>query len=346
MIGFILATTQHLAHSDTGIYLIVGLATDVQDIEIYIDRDDAPFQRDDRRANLYRGSLSQGTYCFYWDLHDPDGDPVDSSSDPDYVARLKVEETSGYQRVLSVSPTDETHDDELEFDFSISHKNPSDVPLERFSVWLRQRVVCLTYSNPDLLNMESRPTGLHPLPIYETIDNSLDVDINTSISVPTAPDLTFADWVTHLNLYATEETPEPYFDFDQNAGATGLTFRLHASSEKQDDDSFTSGSIPLNLGGKILDSFDHDSPPLGMHTIAPHGVGLWGADRNTIYFSKIGNLGEQRLYAMPSENALVPHQFDLVGGSQSPVIWIHPASHVTGLLAFKRDAIHVIRGRG
>ena len=131
---------------NTGVYLVVGLTTDVQDIEIYIDRDDAPFQRDDRRASLYRGSLEQGTYCFYWDLHDPDGDPVDPSSDPRYVARLKVEETSGYQRVLSLTPTGTVEDDELEITFPITGKSPVDVPLERFSVGLRQRVVCLTYN--------------------------------------------------------------------------------------------------------------------------------------------------------------------------------------------------------
>ena len=100
-------------------------------------------------------------------------------------------------------------------------------------------------------------------------------------------------------------------------------------------------------GEKILDSFDHDEPVSGMCTRSRRTVSGYGVQTGIqIYFSKIGNQGEQRLYAMPSENALVPHQFDLVGSSQSPVVWVHPASHVTGLLAFKRDAIHVIRGRG
>ena len=336
-------------HADNGIYLIVGLATDVRNIEIYIDEVDSPFSFDDRRATLFRGFLAQGTYAFYWDLHDFDGEPVEplaGDGDDGHQATVKIDETEGYHRVLSFTPDGEVEDEQLQLPLNIKTKTPADVPLERFSVGLRERVVCQTYSNPDLLGMESRPTGLFDLPIYEAIDNSLDVDINTSITISAPDDLVLPDWVSNLNLYASDETPDPDFDYSQNAGATGLIFRLNASTEKQDDDTFTSDSIPTERGEKILDSFDHDEPSLGMHTIAPHGVGLWGADRNTIYFSKIGNQGEQRLYAMPSENALVPHQFDLVGISQSPVVWIHPASHVTGLLAFKRDAIHVIRGRG
>ena len=340
-------------HADTGIYLKVGLATDVRNIEIYIDEVDEGLlipQPDDRRATLFRGFLAQGTYAFYWDLHDFDGEPVDplaGDGDDGHQATVKIEETEGYHRVLSFTPGGEVDDEQLQLPVNIKTKTPEDVPLERFSVGLRQRVVCQTYSNPDLLGIESRPTGLFDLPIYETIDNSLDVDINPTISISTPEDLVLPDWVSHLNVYASDETPDPDFDYSQNAGATGLIFRLNASTDKESRiNRFTSGSISLERGEKILDSFDHDEPTRGMHTIAPHGVGLWGADRNTIYFSKIGNQGEQRLYAMPSENALVPHQFDLVGGSQSPVVWIHPASHVTGLLAFKRDAIHVIRGRG
>ena len=170
------------AHTGNGIYLIVGLATDVRNIEIYIDEKDRNLgfipAFDDRRATLFRGFLAQGTYAFYWDLHDFDGSAVDESSQYGFQATVKIDETLGYHRVLSLTPDGVTDDEQLQIDFEIEDKTPADVPLERFSVGLRQRVVCQTYSNPDLLGMESRPTGLFDLPLYEAIDNTLDVDIN------------------------------------------------------------------------------------------------------------------------------------------------------------------------
>lgn len=331
------------AHANNGIYVVLALETDVQSIEVYIDRDDAPFARDDRRATLYRGPLEQGSYVFYWDLHDLDAEPVNTTDG--YVARVKIED-NGLQRVLSATPGGSINDSELELDFRIETKSPSNVPVERFSVGLRQKAVCWTFSNPDLLDMESRPTGLFPVPLYEAIDNTRDVDFQPTITVSFPQGLILKDWVSNLNLYVSDDVPGPDFDYDQSAGDTGLLFKRHASTERTEEDRFTHESIDIDPTERVLDSFDHDEPPPHMHVVAPHGVGLWGAERNTVYFSKIGNQGEQRLYAMPSENALVPHKFDLVGSSQSPVIWIHPAAHVTGLLAFKRDAIHVIRGKG
>ena len=334
--------------ADTGVYAIVGLATDVRNIEIYVDEIDSPASFDDRRATLFRGYLEQGTYAFYWDLHNFDGNPVDplaGDGSDGHKITVAINETEGYHRSMSYTPSGEIHD-ELALALNIKAKRPSDVPVERFSVGRRTRVGCFTYSNPDLLEMETRPTKLFSESFYQVIDNSLDADIQQTITIDLPDGTSPIDWVSNLNLYVSDDTPEPDFDLSQNAGATGLTFYRNASVTKRSDGTFSAAGIIVKRGEKILDSFDHDHPDRQMNKIAPHGVGLWGAVRNTVYFSKIGNLGEQRLYAMPSEHALVSHSFDLVGGGQSPVVAIHPAAHVTGLLAFKRDAIHTIRGRG
>ena len=49
---------------------------------------------------------------------------------------------------------------------------------------------------------------------------------------------------------------------------------------------------------------------------------------------------------MPSENALVPHSFPLPKSGQSPILHVHPAAHEAALMVFKRDALHIIRGKG
>ena len=316
---------------------------------------------------IYDGSLAQGGHRFFWDGRNESGAVVVAGQ---YIIVFYIDSISGKtieNTSLNNQEPEEGWWSEFVEGFTIgitlgisflldvifseentglgnvtitdSSPNPS-----KFYLSGQFRVVCFTYTNEEL-NIESRPSlGLKKrIYFWHTEDEDppeFDVDIEL-ISRNRPP------WATHINIYVSEN---PTTLLQQNellikAIETGFDFfRIGIIEVSENTLSDYEGVI--DSSSLRLDSFEHDGPVEGFHTIGAYGVGLWGAAKNRVYFSKIGNNGEQRIYALPSENALVPHSFPLSRSGQSLIQYIHPAAHDSALLVFKRDAIHVIRGKG
>ena len=273
---------------------------------------------------LHEGPLAQGGHRFFFDGRNEARNTIANGT---YTAAFEMEDVSG----KTVENLDATEN------FSVTG-----VPSEpsQFYVSGQFRYVCFTYFNEEL-NIESRPSFVAKERVYfwHTLgEDPPDFDITINIDTSDAP-----DWVTHINVYVSEEPTE--LQEYTKAIETGFDFFRLGSIEL--------GSMTLeNYVGVIdtdsvlLDSYEHDGPVDNFHVVGAYGVGVWGAALNRVYFNKIGRYGEQRIYAMPSENALVPHSFPLPRSGQSPILHIHPAAHDASLLVFKRDAIHIIRGKG
>lgn len=319
-------------------YAVVQAATDIKSMEVFIIQRQSTFgldflNPDDNQVVLFTGPLEQGTYIWYWDSHDFKGEPVDA--DEEYKIIFKIHETD--DRVRRLVLPDESEDD-TEFDLTW---DPEDIEPESFSVQKQLRFVCCTYANPEL-NIESRPSPISEVGVYDVLYNTRNREVEFDAEITSDHVWTNApSWATRIYVYASLKRVPLDHELTE-AQQTGFDFRRIAEFEV---DEVEGRAKPLR-DGELLDSFDHDGPVDGLNVIGAYGVGIWGATSSRVYFNKIGRDGIQRLYALPSENALVPHSFPLSKSGQSPILHIHPAAHESALMGFKRDAIHIIKGKG
>lgn len=322
-------------------YVVAQLATDIGEIEIAITQRDEflgfdAIARDDTEVTLYSGPIKQGSYMWYWDSRDAEGNPIEVEGET-YKLVGKIHETDIEERRIAGEEDEKVAELDITWD-------PDDVLPEHFTILKQRRFTCLTYVNPEL-NIESRPSPIRELPVYDVLENSRNRDIEFAMGIGTDHNVweNAPDWATHVYVYASTETVPIDHELEgKEASEVGVDFRRIAEFQR------TTESLRAKAvsDGELLDSYEHDGPIDELHVIGAYGVGLWGAANNRVYFNKIGNQGEQRLYALPSTNALVPHSFPLSKSGQSPILHIHPAAHESALLAFKRDAIHIIKGQG
>ena len=335
------------------VIITVIAATDIESVEIYIDRQQAAFP-DARQKLLRSGPLPQGSYYMRWDGHDEDGDPVDI--DDDYQLNVKIETDRDVENVwmpLSshrdgdstfVHTADvlrQTKQTQTEFNLAV---DPGNTTREDFVVEKNRRFMCFTHVNEDL-NIESVPSNLHEVDAYDVLENTRDVEVTFQVEFDSNRQPTPLPWVTHIYAYISDELIPIDHDFVKPI-ETGFQFRRVAELGVVDTAYESEVRATPLREASVLDSYEHDPPPFDVSVIGAYGVGIWAASKNDVYFSKIGNQGDQRMYALPNENALVPHTFALTGSGQSPILHIHPAAHESALLCFKRDAIHVVRGKG
>ena len=348
--------------------------TDIESIEIYIDRQRRvigliPFP-DERQTTLFAGALKQGSYLWYWDGRDEDGDDADPEANYQFIVKI---DSDREDRNIWVPPDVEREDDEMptqitsvldkseaaddddaeqatesdkqtKIEFNLGGEASDTVP-ERFGIELNRRFLCFTHANEDL-NIESVPSNLDEIEAYDVLENTSGDDVTFDMEFAIDRQPTPLPWVTHIYAYISDEFVPVDHDFIKPI-ETGFQFRRVAELERVSDTAYESEvrATPLREA-PVLDSYEHDPPPFDVSVIGAYGVGIWAASKNDVYFSKIGNQGDQRMYALPNENALVPHTFALIGSGQSPILHIHPAAHESALLCFKRDAIHVVRGKG
>jgi hypothetical protein len=291
------------------------------------------------RVLLDKEYLAAGGHRIHWDGRNEAGNGV---ADPPFIITLIVDEVSGKEIVIR-------GDSSQTVEMAGTLPDPSNFYLSG-----EFRFVCFTYANPDL-NLESLPSLVSKERIY--FWHSPDED-PPDLRITATPDTTgMPDWATIINIYISDdpisyitEPPVVGTDRRENLKAIETGYDFFKIGELEISEGVASQVISEYEGvvdrGLVLDSYEHDSPVDGFHVIGAYGVGAWGAARNRVYFNKIGNNGEQRLYALPSENALVPHSFPLARSGQSPILHIHPAAHESALLVFKRDALHIIRGKG
>ena len=320
-------------------YAVVQAATDIKSLEVVIVQRQSTLgvdwlNPDDDEVTLYSGAIEQGSYIWYWDSRDFTGEPVDA--DEDYRLIVKIHETDDRLRRVEI----EQSEDDAEFSITW---DTSSIEAEYFSVQKQLRFVCVTYANPDL-NIETRPSPIRAISVYDVLENSRNREVEFGVEIGMGQNLwaNAPSWATRIYVYASLERVPLDHEITE-AQQTGMTgFRRIAEFEENE----LMGRAKAVRDGELLDSFDHDGPPDGLHVIGAYGVGLWGATQNHVYFNKIDGNGDQRLYALPSKNALVPHSFPLSHSGQSPILHIHPAAHEAALLAFKRDVTHIIKGKG
>ena len=272
--------------------------------------------------------------CFFWDGRNAAGEEVAVGI---YLARFDIDNELG--ETISTNTS-------ARIDFRKA--NAHSISPDAFHLHAQFRYATYTYAN-ETLNIESRPSKLTQLErVYfwrGEGESPVAFTISSFLGLANEP-----DWAKQINIYVSEKLTG-----SENLSLTlpietGLDFYRIGSLLKNRDGSFS--NVLENYDGEIasdsrlLDSHDHDEPVEGLNVIGAYGVGLWGAAKNRVYFSKIGNHGEQRIYALPSENALVPHSFPLPRSGQSHILHIHPASSNGALLVFKRDALHIIKGSG
>lgn len=212
--------------------------------------------------------------------------------------------------------------------------------------------LCYTYASSEY-HMETRPSPIDDVYVYAFSDVRYEDDENESLSrapvkIDVQIDNELPEWANEVRIYAKrgralseiKEAIETGWDFD----LVGTITRSHLDTST--GTTFTWENEQRAEPFDLLDSYDHDGPPMNLRTIENYGIGIWGSTINQIYFTKIGDQGDQRIYTFPHENTLVPHDFPLSRSGQSPIMRIHAAAHDSALLAFKRDAIHIIRGKG
>ena len=274
---------------------------------------------------LFEGVLPRGEHRWLWDGRNETGEAVAVAP---YNAVLQIVQSDG---------TDVT---------SSSRFRVSDRPTGSFDpyyVSYEPRTICSTFANPEL-NFESLPSRLQQVHLFFWNESGDPPGFNVRFSLGGS---TTPNWATHLNIYTNQDFVS---DEISRPIETGVEFYRLGDIPVSDNRAFGYDDTDLWTGEldttNILDSYDHDGPVEGFHSIGAYGVGIWGAAGNRVYFNKIGNLGDQRIYALPSENALVPHSFPLSKSGQSPILHVHPAAHESALLAFKRDALHIIKGKG
>ena len=351
-------TTVFPTPSTTGTYIDIRAQTDITNVLVAISTQDGDFVR-----VLYEGSLDQGGHRFFWDGRNEAGNSVATGL---YIAVFYISEVGG-KTIVNTSPSNDEPQDGwwsqffrgvldgvtlglsvvLDAIFSSESTGLSNafevnsVPSQPSKFYLsgQFRYVCFTYFNEDL-NIETRPSLVAKERVYfwhVRDEDPPEFDITLMLDTDDAP-----NWATHLNVYVSED-PTGLEEYTK-AIETGIDFFRIGSVQLETTllDNYT-GVLDTAL---ILDSYEHDEPVDGFHTMGAYGVGLWGAANNRLYFNKIGNLGEQRIYALPSENALVPHSFPLPRSGQSPILHVHPAAHDSALIVFKRDALHIIKGSG
>ena len=313
---------------ETGTFIQVDAVTDIIQATITITEQNETVVR-----TIFEGYLEQGTHIFFWDGYNAVGEEPAPGI---YFARFLIL-GADVDNIISSNTA-------ARIDFRKA--NAESVPPEKFHLHAQLRYVVYTYAN-EVLAMESRPSLITQRErVYFWLgegDLPLDFTVSTFLGLANKP-----NWANAINVYVSEKIIE---DMDiTKAIETGLDFHrigmLTLNSNGSFGNSLQNYEGKITAGSVILDSYEHDAPVDGFHTIGAYGVGLWGAAKNRVYFNKIGNNGEQRIYALPSENALVPHSFPLSRSGQSPIQHIHPAAHDSALLVFKRDAIHVIRGKG
>jgi len=311
----------------TGAFIQVDATTDIIQATVTITEQNETVIR-----SIYEGPLEQGTHLFFWDGYNAVGEEPAAGI---YFARFSIDSDVG--DIIASNTA-------ARIDFQ--NANAESVSPDAFHLHAQLRYVVYTYAN-EMLNIESRPSKITQ---RERVyfwrgegDSPLDFTVSTFLGLANEP-----DWATQINVYVSEKVIE---EIDTTkAIETGLDFRRIGSLIKNADGSFENtlqnyeGMITSD--SELLDSYEHDAPVDGFHTMGAYGVGLWGAANNRVYFNKIGNLGEQRIYALPSENALVPHSFPLPRSGQSPILHVHPAAHDSALIVFKRDAMHIIKGSG
>lgn len=313
-----------------GVYIDIRATTDITYVTLDIHDVAGNLIR-----QLYDGRLAQGGHRFFWDGRNNAGNVVAPGI---YVAKFEIDADATERKVDNLKDTQ---------NFAIvgASAAPSTYYLSG-----QFRYVCYTYANEDL-NLESLPSFIAKERIFfwhVDDEDAPDFRVVTAIATQDAP-----DWAKQINIYVSEEpTPPEAEDItsDYTAIETGFDFRKIGALKKLSNGNFdtilSDYAGQLTQSSQLLDSYEHDGPVDGLHVIGAYGIGLWGAAKNRVYFSKIGNFGEQRLYALPSENALIPHSFPLPRSGQSPILHIHPAAHESALLVFKRDALHIIKGSG
>ena len=209
---------------------------------------------------------------------------------------------------------------------------------------------CYTYASSEY-QMETRPSPIDDVYVYAFSDVRYEDDESLSrapAKINVQIDNELPEWANEVRIYAKrgralseiKEAIETGWDFDLIGKITRPNLDTGA------DTIFTWADEERAEPFDLLDSYDHDGPPMNLRTIENYGIGIWGSTINQVYFTKIGDQGDQRIYTFPHVNTLVPHDFPLSRSGQSPIVRIHAAAHESALLAFKRDAIHIIRGKG
>ena len=331
--------------SANAVYIVLELGTLVKQVEVYVDRVRNNFP-DDRQSTLFSGDLAAGAYVWYWDSKDSEDNEVDFQNPDGYQAICKFNSSSN--RALPARDNDPNYEaslGQIKVAFDISW-DPEDVDEDYLSIEKNSHFICATYASTDL-QFESRPSEIELASVYTVIENHQNRKIDflakfTDLSLWSKR----PEWADRIYVYASTGVAPPTYDYTE-AIETGMDFVRIAEFKYTDVGAeLQVRSMAVNEGVLSLSSFDHDAPDESVHTLGAYGVGIWAAGDNRVYFNKIGNQGEQRIYALPSENALVPHSFPLSKSGQSPILHIHPAAQESALLAFKRDAIHVIKGSG
>lgn len=325
--GEIKIATTGFSSEYPGVFIDVRALTDIIDADVRI-KDSG----DNIVRTLYSGYLDQGGHRFVWNGRNDNGSNLAAGA---YVAELAISDIPGKESEVK----------NLDVGIILGPNFAYDLAISEFHLSGQFRYMCATYFN-EMLNIESRPSLISKERVYFWHIRNEDPPeflITTFLGIANLP-----NWATSVNIYISEEptTREEYV----KAVETGFDFRRIGSLPIVDgrlsESDFDDYEGTIDSTSRLLDSYDHDHPVDNLGVIGAYGVGLWGAANNRVYFSKIGNQGEQRLYALPSENALVPHSFPLPKSGQSPILHVHPAAHESALMVFKRDALHVIRGRG
>lgn len=317
-----------------GVFIDVRAHTDITYADVYVVTNAGDIVR-----FVHQGRLAEGGHRFFWDGRNAAGNIVAAAT---YTIFLAVDDIPG--KIIEVFDNNEDSEQRVSQTIALGDPRATPTPTE-FYMSAQFRYVCYTYANPEL-SMESLPSFIAKARIYFWHVDDTDppgFNVLTVIDVTEAP-----DWATQINIYVSEE-PTPPEETTFVAVETGFVFRRLGTLLK-DGDGFASTlsdyAGTIDRDAEILDAYDHDGPVADFRVVANYGIGLWGAAKNRVYFSKTGSQGEQRLYALPSEHALVSHSFPLPRSGQSPVLHIHPAAHEAALMVFKRDAIHIIRGKG
>ena len=308
-------------------YFDLNADTDIEEVEVYVQDING-----DAVALLYAGPLEQGSYRWYWDSRNSSSGAAVASGV--YTGVLRVSDVTGITNDISDTTTS---------NFTVGSDADS-ILREQFAIRKQARFVCMTYANPEL-NIESRPGRILVRSVYDVLENTRGIEVEFDASIDGGILTDAPEWATHLYVYASRNRVPLDYNYTE-AIETGFKFWRITELEKTESGFETAAkAIPFEEA-TLLDSYEHDGPVDDLNVIGAYGVGIWGAANNRVYFNKIGNNGEQRLYALPSANAEVPHSFPLSKSGQSPILHIHPAAHESALLAFKRDATHIIKGEG
>lgn len=349
--GYITVDVVETVTFDISIWGLDGKIKDLDDGEFLPDTTDSPSQGREQMNNQYE----PGRYQFKWDGTNDLGERVAIS--PNYFPTLTVDgEVIRIDRAAFVgreaAPGLTERQTIEQFVGSLEEKAIDDGELkEGHGFRSGTYTFCYTYASSEY-QMETRPSPIDDVYVYSFSDvRYRDDDDETLSRAPVKIDVEIdnelPEWADEVRIYAkrgralrgVKEAIETGWDFDfigkitRETGAAADTNFLWENEERGE---------PYDL----LDSFDHDGPPDGLRGIVDYGVGLWGFTLNQVYFTKIGNYGDQRVYTFPHNNTLIPHEFPLTGSGQSPILDVHAAAHESALLAFKRDAIHIIRGKG